>query len=50
MLIYCGSRERTIDDWAVLLGKADPSFKIEAYRAASGQPNTIVVVRWDPEL
>ena len=47
MLIYFGSRERTVDDWKYLLDKVDGRFIIEGFNAASGQTNVIISVRWD---
>ena len=50
MLVYFGSRERTVGDWAFLLGKVDGRFRIKDSKAASGQPNVIISVIWDATL
>lgn len=47
MLVYFGSRERTVNDWTYLLGKADERFKLNDAHAASGQANVIISVVWD---
>ena len=47
MMIYFGSRERTVDDWTYLLAKADPRFKLKHSKAASGQANVIISVDWE---
>ena len=44
MLIYFGSRERTVNDWKHLLGKADKRFRLKDAQAASGQANVIISV------
>lgn len=46
MLIYFGSRERTIDDWASLLSKVHPQFEIQGSVAVKGQANVIIDVVW----
>ena len=50
MLVYFGSRERTVGDWAFLLGKIDGRFRIKDSKAASGQANVIISVIWDATL
>ena len=49
MMIYFGSRERTVTDWTHLLDEADPRFKLRNYKAASSQPNVIITVGWEVE-
>jgi hypothetical protein len=46
MLAYFGSRERTISEWAELLKKADPRFKLEKTERAPGEASTILDVIW----
>ncbi|KAL8782579.1 MAG: hypothetical protein Q9213_005257 [Squamulea squamosa] len=46
MMIYFGSRERTVDEWRTLLGEVDPRFRIQGFKAASGQANIIIDVVW----
>ena len=47
MLIYFGSRERTVGDWTSLLGKADARFRLKNSKATSRQANIIISVVWD---
>ena len=49
MMIFFGSRERTISDWTHLLGEADPRFELKDFKAASSQPNVIISVSWEPK-
>jgi hypothetical protein len=46
MLIYFGSRERTIDEWKGLLKEADARFELVVIGTAENEPNTIFVVEW----
>lgn len=50
MLIYFGSRERTVNDWKYLLDKADKRFRLKDSKAALGQANVIISVIWDVAL
>lgn len=45
MMIYFGSRERTIGEWEDLLKKADRRFNLLGIRASTG-PNMILDVMW----
>jgi hypothetical protein len=47
MLIYFGSRERTLDEWSVLLQAADPRYFLRGVKQVAGQPNTILDVGWE---
>ena len=46
MLVFFGSRERTLEDWKALLREADPRFELVKTTRASDQPNTILEVAW----
>ncbi len=46
MLVYFGSRERTLEDWRALLTAADPRFVLLNVKVAANQPNTILEVAW----
>lgn len=46
-LTYFGSRERTVDDWSILLNKAHPRFKIRGSRAAPSQVNVVIDIIWE---
>ena len=50
MLLFFGSRERKVVDWAILLGKIVARFRIKGSKAASGQANVIKSVIWDATL
>ena len=47
MLIFFGSRERSIADWRELLETADPRFKLVDVATTSDQPNAMLQVRWE---
>ena len=49
MMIFFGSRERTVSDWTHLLGEADPRFELRDSKAASSHANVIISVSWEPE-
>ncbi len=49
MLVYFGSRERSVGDWTLLLREVDSRFKLKSHRAASRQANVIIVVTWEQE-
>ena len=49
MMIFFGSRERTVNDWTHLLSEADPKFELRDFKAASSQPNVIITVSWGLE-
>jgi len=46
MLVYFGSRERTLGEWDGLLKTADPRFELERTTKAADQANMILVVAW----
>ena len=47
MLVFFGSRERTLSDWRELLEAADPRLKLVDFDVALDQPNTILRVAWE---
>ncbi|KAL8658927.1 MAG: hypothetical protein Q9202_007360 [Teloschistes flavicans] len=47
MMIYFGSRERTVNDWIKLLGEVSPRFKLRGSKAAPRQANVIIDVVWE---
>jgi hypothetical protein len=47
MLIYFGSRERTIIEWKELLYKADPRYELQTVNADPKKPNTLLEVGWN---
>jgi hypothetical protein len=46
MMIYFGSRERTLGEWKQLIGEADERFELVTMGRAEREPNTIFVVGW----
>ncbi|PVH97041.1 S-adenosyl-L-methionine-dependent methyltransferase, partial [Periconia macrospinosa] len=46
MMIYFGSRERTLDEWRHLLKEADERYELITVGQAEKEPNTIFVVGW----
>ncbi|KAL8641121.1 MAG: hypothetical protein Q9226_008671 [Calogaya cf. arnoldii] len=46
-LTYFGSRERSVDDWRILLNKAHPGFKIRGSKAAPSQVNVVIDIIWE---
>lgn len=46
MMIYFGSRERTVEDWRYLLSEVHPQFEIQGSKAATGQANVVIDVIW----
>lgn len=47
MLVFFGSRERTLEEWREMLAAADERFRLVGAKTARGQPNTILEVAWD---
>ena len=46
MLIFFGSRERSLREWEEMLKKADPRYKLVKATQAEDQPSTILDVEW----
>ena len=49
MLVYFGSRERTIGEWIELLNTADPRFVLRRATGDPRQPNTILEIGWQDD-
>ena len=46
MLIFFGSRERTVEEWRKMLGEADGRFELVGVKTKKSLPNTILEVLW----
>ena len=46
MLVFFGSRERTLEEWRGLLGEADGRFRLRGVRRARERPNVVLDVEW----
>lgn len=46
MLIYFGSRERTVAEWREILRLADPRFELTCVHRDPKQPNALLEISW----
>ena len=46
MLVFFGSRERTLEEWRALLGEADVRFVLRGVSRARERPNVVLDVEW----
>ena len=46
MLVFFGSRERTLEEWRALLGEADKRFVLRGVSRARERPNVVLDVEW----
>ena len=46
MLVFFGSRERTVSDWEKLLNAADPHFRLANVNRSPHHPNSILEIVW----